>query len=279
MSSDRDTGTANAVIALHATASSGGQWRRLITHLSPRWRVLTPDLVGYSKDAGESTYPGFRLEDEVEQLAPVFAQAGERFHLIGHSYGALIALLAATRLGSRVVSLVIYEPAAWSIAAHADPQHPSALEVANLRRRFDNLVGAGRLAEVARKFIDYWSGPGAFAAFTPERQQVAARTMLKVRVEFQAEADAHATGETTKESFAAIRAPILYLTGSETKGPIRRLTEVLAPALPTARHIDLPGLGHMGPITHPEVVNGEIERLLGQAESEQGRQAASTIGT
>jgi pimeloyl-ACP methyl ester carboxylesterase len=27
-------------------------------------------------------------------------------------------------------------------------------------------------------------------------------------------------------------------------------------------HIELPGLGHMGPITHPELVNAEIERFL-----------------
>lgn len=86
--------------------------------------------------------------------------------------------------------------------------------------------------------------------------------MLKVRAEFQAEIAAHAAGETTKEALSTIQAPILYLTGSETKAPARRVTEVLVPALPTARHIEFRGLDHMGPVTHPDVVNAEIEAFL-----------------
>ena len=36
----------------------------------------------------------------------------------------------------------------------------------------------------------------------------------------------------------------------------------LVPVLPRAERVELPGIGHMGPITHPEVVNAEIARFL-----------------
>jgi pimeloyl-ACP methyl ester carboxylesterase len=36
----------------------------------------------------------------------------------------------------------------------------------------------------------------------------------------------------------------------------------LVPALPRVEAIELTGLGHMGPVTHPEQVNQEIVRFL-----------------
>ena len=38
----------------------------------------------------------------------------------------------------------------------------------------------------------------------------------------------------------------------------------MAGVLPNLKLIELEGLGHMGPITHPEAVNTAIEAFLGQ---------------
>src|SRR6476620_9517758 len=91
----RAAGTGPGVICLHANASSSRQWRGRMDQLAPRFRVLAPDLYG----AGESPeWPSDRriaLQDEVDLLAPVLEDAGSPFVLVGHSYGAAIALMAA----------------------------------------------------------------------------------------------------------------------------------------------------------------------------------------
>lgn len=56
-----------------------------------------------------------RLQDEIDLLEPVFAQAGESFTLVGHSYGGASALLAALRHPGRVRALALYEPTLFSV--------------------------------------------------------------------------------------------------------------------------------------------------------------------
>ncbi len=52
-----------------------------------------------------------------------------------------------------------------------------------------------------------------------------------------------------------------HLTGSEAWRRAQA-AEVLAPAFVNGRRVDLAGLGHMGPVTHPDLVNREVEAFL-----------------
>src|SRR5215467_12988788 len=89
----REAGAGPGVVCLHANASSSSQWRGLMELLAPSYHVLAADSFG----AGKS--PPYvdgvvRLGHEVLLLEPVFARAGRQFSLVGHSYGAAIALIA-----------------------------------------------------------------------------------------------------------------------------------------------------------------------------------------
>ncbi len=258
----REAGQGEPVICLHSSASSGGQWRALIEHLSPLWRVLAPDLLGYGRQAPKQSLPDFCLAHELDWLEPVFQQAGKTFHLVGHSYGGLIALLTALKYPSRVMTIVVYEPTAWSVAVHADPAHPGALEIEALRQNAFRSVAADRLMDAAEHFVRYWAGDKAWEAMPSDRREITAQGMRKVRDEFAGEIQAHASGQASIDAYSGITLPMRYLTGSSTKAPVQRVAELLVPAIASAEHIDLEGLGHMGPVTHPQVVNHQISEFL-----------------
>jgi pimeloyl-ACP methyl ester carboxylesterase len=59
----------------------------------------------------------------------------------------------------------------------------------------------------------------------------------------------------------ALRVPTLVLLGDRSPAPARAVSECLG-ALPFVTVESLPGVGHMGPITHPEEVNARIARHL-----------------
>jgi pimeloyl-ACP methyl ester carboxylesterase len=40
------------------------------------------------------------------------------------------------------------------------------------------------------------------------------------------------------------------------------VARILAAALPRAQHVEFEKLGHMGPLTHPDVVNEAIDKFL-----------------
>ena len=63
-------------------------------------------------------------------------------------------------------------------------------------------------------------------------------------------------------AFAAVDIPTLLLSGTKSTAPARAMTRLLSSVLPHAKIIELEGMGHMGPVTHPEVVNSAIETFL-----------------
>ena len=61
------------------------------------------------------------LRDEVELLAPAFAAAGGPCVLVGHSYGAAVALVAAATYPERVRALALYEPTLFALVDAGEP--------------------------------------------------------------------------------------------------------------------------------------------------------------
>jgi pimeloyl-ACP methyl ester carboxylesterase len=258
----REAGQGEPVICLHCSASSGGQWRTLLDRLAPRWRVLAPDLYGYGQEVSRDGFGEVSLDDELGWLDPVLERAGERVHLVGHSYGGLIALHLALRYARRVNSVSLYEPAAWSIAWQDDPTHPGSVEIEELRDATIAACAAGDLDAIAERFVRYWAGDRAWEAMPTERRRITAQAMPKVAAEFAAERRAARSDTRLLDLFARIDAPVLYLTGTRTKASARRVGQLLPAVWKNARVIELDGPGHMGPVTHPDLVNREIEAFL-----------------
>jgi len=75
--------------------------------LMERWTLLLPDRMGYGKTPANG-------RRDFEKDAPLIADLlGGCSHLVGHSYGGIIALMAAAL---RPVSVSLIEPAAFRVA-------------------------------------------------------------------------------------------------------------------------------------------------------------------
>jgi pimeloyl-ACP methyl ester carboxylesterase len=57
---------------------------------------------------------------------------------------------------------------------------------------------------------------------------------------------------------------MLMMSGADTVASTRRIAALLRQGLPRARHDVLPGMGHMGPVTHAELVNDRVVAFLRQ---------------
>ena len=56
--------------------------------------------------------------------------------------------------------------------------------------------------------------------------------------------------------------PVLYLVGSQSPASSRAVARLLTRTLPRVTAVEIEGVGHMAPVTHPERVNALIERHL-----------------
>ncbi|MBF9232793.1 alpha/beta fold hydrolase [Microvirga alba] len=107
---DVELGAADAplVILLHGFADFWWGWRRQVDDLAAAgFRVVTPDQRGYNlseKPIGLKSYDLDTLAADIVGLAEAYGR--ERFHLIGHDFGGLLAWWTATRYPDRVERMV-----------------------------------------------------------------------------------------------------------------------------------------------------------------------------
>lgn len=259
----REAGTGPAIVCLHCNASSAAQWGGLMALLAPRYRVLAPDLWGAGRSPAWQEGRARRLDDEVELIEPVLQRAGPRAVIVGHSYGAAVALRVAQRMPQHVRALALYEPTLFSLL---DQEVPAPNEADGIRVAAGlaaAAVDAGDLVAAARHFIDYWTGAGSLDAMPPARKQSIVDSMRDVRQWAQALFNDAATAT----SFASLRVPVLYMNGGTSPASARGVARILTAALPDVRLRSFPQLGHMGPLQDPGSVNRVIERFLAALEA------------
>jgi pimeloyl-ACP methyl ester carboxylesterase len=254
----REAGAGPAVLCLHSNASTSGQWRALIERLAPRHHVIAPDSYGAGRSPEWPSDREITLADEVALIDPLLQRVPGPLALVGHSYGGAIALMAALARPQRVRALVLYEPTLFALI---DAQRPPPNEADGIRgtvARSAAALEAGDTDGAAQAFIDYWMGPGSWAATPAARKPPIAESVRNVR----RWAHALLREPTPLAAFGALDMPVLCLSGGNTTASARAVTRLLLTMLPRAQTLQLAGLGHMGPITHPEVVNAAIDEFL-----------------
>lgn len=245
-----------AVVLLHSSMSSRSQWAALIAAHERDYRFIALDLLGYGRAPfpDDAMQANFSLAHEVEAVqAALAAQLApdEPFHLIGHSYGGATALRLARTAPGRIRSLAVFEPVAFHLLEESDA---GRAEVASVIAAIE---AAATPEQAARRFIDYWNGPGAFEALPASVRERFAAQVAKVRLDFTA-----LLGEpATLADMAVIGVPALVLSGRDGPASTRAVATRLASALPRASSAQTPG-GHMAPISHAADVNRELAAFL-----------------
>lgn len=247
-SKDRPT-----ILALHCTASSGRQWRALAEAAGDRAQVISPDIEDLPVHGATDD-----LDTVAEAVLDLIDRVDAPVHLVGHSYGAGLALRTALKRPERIAGLYLYEPTAFGLLRHLGPEGQRAgREITALAGAIEALVGIGKHEEAMRAFVDYWQGEGSWLAIPPEIRARFVTRVPRVPKDFSAlHADPMTSGD-----LRSLWVPGLILSGEATALPTRLLADAIAGWLPASTSRVISGAGHMGPVTHA----GRVARILCQA--------------
>lgn len=255
----RQIGRGPAVVCLHSSGSSSAQWRELAAYLARDHRVIAPDLLGHGRSPSAAGAQDTVLTQDVAQVAALVA-GHDAVHLVGHSYGAAVALRVALVQPERVRSLALYEPVVFgALREHAEDEgllHEIVQtgRTIGLRTRQRHVLAAGRA------FVDYWSGPGRWLALGAERQMAIARRMPTVADHFEG-----IFAWLPSADLRNLQQPVLLMQGQRTRRVVARVAARIAEALPQVTPVTVLGAGHLGPITHAAAVNEMIARFVRDA--------------
>ena len=192
------------VVMVHGVLNDHSVWALQSRYLANHgWNVLAVDLPGHCRSAGEAPAS---VEAGADFIAALLDAAGvQRAALVGHSFGSLIALEAAARLGERVSHLVLVGTA-----------YPMKVSPALIDAALNEPEKALRMVNVfSRSTLAPPSGAGFWvynAGLALGRKVLRSNTAVNVFHRGFVACDSYANGE---QAIAAVQCPVLFALGAQ----------------------------------------------------------------
>lgn len=219
-------GTGPRVVLVHGAMTTGtATWKRQRL-LGDRWTLVVPSRRGFAPNppAEESDY-----DVDARDVADLLEDGA---HLVGHSFGGLVALLSAALRPMAVRSLCLLEPATQALM-RGDPDVEAGI-VAHERRRL-------RFTDPRDFLVDFMSALGAVDAVVPDplpdEMRQHAQILLVERVPYEARIPV--------ATIASMTCPKLVVSGGHDPSQ-ERVCDMTAEAIGAERD-QLSGAGHMIP--------------------------------
>lgn len=246
----RRAGDGPPLVLLHGGMGDSRGWPDQLRDLSDEFAVVAWDApgCGASSDPPET----FRLPDYADCLAGFVDALGlGRPHVLGHSFGAGLALELYRRHPDAARSLILAGPyAGWA----------GSLPAEEVEKR---LRLALETAELLPDRFDPRSIPGLFSDVMPaDKRELLASIMSEARpVGTRVMAQAFAQAD-LRDILPGIEVPTLLLCGeADDRSPVG-VSRALHAAIPTSTLVVLPGAGHESFFEAPERFNAEVRAFL-----------------
>ena len=257
-----ECGSGPAVVLLPGSCSTGAAWRPVIAAWGNQFRSVTTSLLGYG-GTGERRIAGDPLiSRNAEAMESVIRRAGGHVHLVGHSFGGLVALAVALRNRASLASLVVIEaPAVGILREGNEHQHYRAF-----RRMTEAYFAdfAGGNVEAIAAMIDFYGGAGTFASWPPRLRAYAVETTPVNMLDW---ADAYGF-PLSKASLAAIKIPLLVIRGGTSPKAVQRANALVCEFAGNATLATVDGAAHFAIATHAAEIASRIAAHVHRAEAE-----------
>jgi pimeloyl-ACP methyl ester carboxylesterase len=236
-------GSGPRVILIHGAVTNGGAAWSKQKPLADRWELVVVNRPGFAPNpvADRCDFASDALE-----IAEMLDQPA---HLVGHSYGGLIALLTAAQRPEAVRSLTVVEPAVMSLT-RGDPDTERTIDA---HKELLDLYGDDPQAFLAHFTTNLGGDPASVPNPLPPVLLQHVRLLMHERPPWEAVIPTEVLS----------RAPFPKLVVSGRHSPLQeRMGDTLAEAIrPNADRAVIEGAGHIVQ-RNAEAFNARIERFL-----------------
>lgn len=247
------------IVALHCALGRAAGWKAIAKALGDDITLIAPDWPGHGKSA-PWTKTGLMRETAVAITADAVGDGP--VDLVGHSYGAIIALDFATRYPEKLRSLTIIEPIFMAVAGQ-DNRPLLDHYLADMQPHFDALA-EGRNEEAARLFMEIWGGGVAWDKL-PEPARAGLTQQIPV-VDACKPGDENSPEERrVLENLEQLTLPVTILYGGDTLSVVKLVMAGLQKRIPHADLVEIEGAGHMVPLSHSAEVAEAIRSTMQRA--------------
>jgi pimeloyl-ACP methyl ester carboxylesterase len=252
-----DEGSGPAVVLVHSSATGNRQWQALTSTFKGRRRVIAPNLFGYGLTSPWDGASPQKVSDQATLVLASLERLKGPIDIVGHSFGALVALEVAAALGDGIGRLVLFEPNPFVLLNRPGSLEAYA-EVLQVYQYVKEHGSHGDWLAVAERFADYFSGDGSWNVMSIERRATLAASLAPNLHEWDAVMDP----ELQLSRWKSVTAPTLLAWARDTRASLRALTEILLAEYPSWARCEVERGGHMVPLRRPRAFNANVVRFL-----------------
>lgn len=255
---DQHGSRGDPTVLIHGSLVDSSTWARVVPGLARSLTVLTYDRRGFGGSTlGPRTSPVAADTDDL--VALLEATDFYPVHVVGHSYGAVVALRLATERPEFVRSLSLHEPPYFGLlgdrpetAADGERFRSGVASIREQARHGDRVGAAKNVVEVFSTTSGAW-----------ERLPEAVRRSFVGYIDRWVEE--YSDPEAFRPRPGSLRetlVPTLLTYGAESPRFLREIEQALASELANPTLREIPGSSHVPHVTRPEEYVGLLLTFL-----------------
>ena len=238
-------GEGDVLVLLHGFGANKDNWTRISRHLTPHFRVIAPDLIGFGESdlAPDNDYSMRAQVARVRQF--VRALGIEGFHLGGSSMGGYIAGVYASLYPDELRSLVLIAPGGVATAEPSEMIRRLA-EGQSAPLLVADMAGYDQMLDFIFYNRPFIPGP---VKRTLAKEAIARRShYLAIWNQLLGSSDA----QTLEDRLRGLAVPTLVVWGAQDRVLHVSGAKILTAAMPNAQAAVLDSVGHLPMIENPE---------------------------
>ncbi len=244
-------GNGSPLLLLHGFPFSSAIWSEVAGRIQDAARVVAPDLRGHGRsDKPEGPYTMDVLAQDVLALADALGL--QKFVLGGHSMGGYVAFRVVVRAPDRLEGLVLVGTRAEGDSEEAKARRRAAIERIQREGKsgFLDEFLAGLLSDRARR-----DRPQIVEQLRTVTHAVPEHVLVRCLEGMRERPD-------SREVLARVAVPTLVVVGAADRVTPPETARAMAEALPRARLVIVPDVGHLPMLEAPEATAAAVRDFL-----------------
>jgi len=157
----KQQGSGSPIVFIHGSFASTSTWNKIIEQLAVSHHCISIKLPGHCGTPDPQDFSHPTLETELAIIERVVNKlTSEPIHLVGHSFGGVIALAYALRGSLNLAQMTLFEPVTvWVLKCAEDKEMNICVQEFLSKYRRDT---SNKKPYSCGQVIEFWGGNGAF---------------------------------------------------------------------------------------------------------------------
>lgn len=258
-----EQGRGAPVVFVHGSVNDYRAWALQMAPVAEHYRAITYSRRYHYPNVAPGPGDAYAAATQVEDLAALVRELGlGAAHLVGSSYGALVALVLAAQRPELVRTLMLGEPPLlpW-LPAMPGGEALLAGFMSTALGPAGEAFARGEAERGVQAFIDGVLGAGMFAHLPPPVRADMLDNADEMRLETVTPATAYFPAF-TEEDARGVERPTLLVSGELSPALFGRITDALEQCLPQAERVTIPAASHAIHAGNPPAYNHAVLSFL-----------------